>query len=143
MPALIAWAWGNRYLLIAIAATALLGWKEHTIADLRAEIAAARLATAQAANVATAAALDDLVKLNDLGYAAIAAAEKSAGERAATVAKIKETARNVPIPPNACTTVGPRLGAVLGGLRTQQSAAAHRTPRGEGQAAAPAAGVRR
>lgn len=141
MLAVIAWAWSNRYLLIAIAAAALLGWKENTIADLRAEIAANALASAHAVNTANRQSFANLVKQNDLGYAAIEAADTSAGERAAAVTKIKETAHHVPIPPNACLNVGPRLGAVLDGLRERQSGAARRDPRGKGEAAAPAADV--
>lgn len=142
MLALIAWVWRNRYMLIAIGCAVLLTMKDKTIAELRAEISANALAAAHAVNDANRQSFDDLVKQNDLAYAAIEAAEKSAGERAALVAKIKETARNVPIPPDACRTVGPRLGAVLDGLRDHQSRTVHRDAGGQGEPAAPASDVR-
>jgi hypothetical protein len=142
MLALIAWVWRNRYMLIAIGCAILIMTKDKTIADLRAKIADDALTAARAVNDANRQSFDDLVKQNDLAYAAIEAADVSAGERAAVVAKIKETARNAPIPPNACLNVGPRLGAVLDGLRHHQSAALHRDPRGKGEAAAPAADLR-
>ncbi|SBV94222.1 exported hypothetical protein [uncultured Alphaproteobacteria bacterium] len=142
MLAVIAGIWRNRYLLLALACAALLASKESTIAELRAKIAADALAAAHAANAASRQSFTDLVLQSNLAFAAIEAADTAAAERAATVAKLKETARNAPIPPDACRTVGPRLGAVLDGLRHRQTGTADRDAGGEGEAATPAADVR-
>lgn len=142
MLAVIAWIWRNRYMLLALACAALLASKENTIAELRAKIAADALTAARAFNATSRQSFVDLVKQSDLAFAAIEAADKAAAERAATVAKLKETARNAPIPPDTCRTVGPRLGAVLDGLRHRQAGTADRDAAGKGEAAAPAADVR-
>lgn len=142
MLAVIAGIWRNRYLLLALAGAALLASKESTIAELRAKIAADALTAARTANAASRQSFINLVKQNDLAFAAIEAADTAAAARAATLAKLKETARNAPTPPDACRTVGPRLGAVLDGLRHRRAGTAHRDAGGKGEAAAPAADVR-
>lgn len=140
----LTWAWANRYLVIAIVAAALLGWKEHTINGLRADLDAktADASAARTANEASRQSFDTLVRLNTLGYDAIAAAGAKARARDRRIAELKEAARHAETPPDACTTIGPRLGAVLDGLRRERTAA-DGNPDGDGHAAPAASDLRR
>lgn len=104
--------------------------------------AEATVTTLRAANDASRQSFAELTRINDLGYAAISAAETAARERAAFVAATKETARHAPRPPDACTTVGPYTGAVLDGLRRRAAGADRRNPADPPRPAAAADRVR-
>jgi len=119
----LTWIVKNWRLALYGAAALIVGAAWWYVRHLRASVAdlTGRLATATAVNSINLAALDTMKADHVAALAAIEADAVRAASRSRALADIEKDIRNAKIPEGACTSVGPRLGAALDGLRRLQA----------------------